>query len=302
MDGRPVVLRRPPSGPLPPGAHDMVREHRILSRLWRAFSLAPRSLHLCTDAGVIGVPFQLLEYRHGAVIRGNVLPEFARSREACRAIASMMIETLGAIHAVDADAVGLGDLGKPAGFYERAVEGWAGRADHVARTDSLRSACQETAAWLRAHRPAARPATLLHCDFKLDNCILDPATLRPVAVVDWDMGTRGDPLFDLATLMSYWAEPGDPPCMHRLAQMPTLADGFGTRADAVAAYAQQTGRDVGDFPPFRVLALFKLGVVFLQLHDRWLNGAVRGPQYVAFEALGAELVEYALAVARGGSA
>jgi aminoglycoside phosphotransferase (APT) family kinase protein len=298
IDGTPAVLRRPPGGPLPPGAHDMAREHRILSRLPAALPEAPRSFHFCDDAGVIGVPFQLIEFRDGLTIRGDRLPATVRAPEACRRLSTMLVEMLARIHGVDAAAVGLGALGRPAGFFGRAVEGWAGRAS-TAATGAARAAGDEVVRWLRAQKVADAAPTLLHCDFKLDNCILDSTGTQIVAVIDWDMGTRGDPLFDLATTMSYWTEPGDPPCLHALAQMPTAAPGFLSRAEAVALYGRLTGRDLLAYPTFRVLAAFKLAIVFLQLYQRWENGALRGPQYQSFRALGGDLLDYALDISRG---
>ena len=115
--------------------------------------------------------------------------------------------------------------------------------------------------------PDGAPA-LLHNDFKLNNMILNPRDLSPVAVVDWDQGTRGDPLFDFATLLSYWIHDDDPPAMHDMEQMPADEGGFWPREQAVASYAALSGRDVSDFLFHRVLAMYKLGVIFLQLGYR----------------------------------
>src|SRR5207245_1326336 len=162
------------------------------------------------------------------------------------ALSRLLIESLAALHAVDPAQVGLETLGRPSGFPGRTLEGWIGRGTTVA--DLMHPArFAETAAWLRRGVPGERPATLLHSDFKLDNMIVEPETLAPVAVIDWDMGTRGDPLWDLAVLLSYWAEPGDPPCMHRVRQMPTAQPGFWRRREAVEAYRGLTGRADCDF-------------------------------------------------------
>jgi len=147
---------------------------------------------------------------------------------------------------------------------------------------------------------ATRPAVLLHCDFKLDNLILDPDTLDPRAIVDWDMGTRGDPLFDLATLISYWTEADDPRCMHQLAQMPTAAPGFPTRAELVERYARSTGVTLDDFDAFRVLGMFKLSVVFLQLHALFVAGRRSNPRYASFQQLADELLEFTLETTLSG--
>lgn len=301
VDGAPFVLRRPPSGELPPGAHDMVREHRILSRLWRALPLAPRSRHLCEDTAVIGVPFQLIEYRPGLVVRGTDLSPVAHRPDVGEHLTGVMIDTLVQIHAVPVQEVELADFGRPDGFLARGVAGWTKRCRSVGAGTDVQQLMDEIARWLtdRVDGLPDRAPTLLHCDVKLDNIILAPETLTPVAVIDWDMGTRGDPLFDLATLLSYWTEAGDPSCMHRLGQMPTAEAGFADRETVARRYAEATGRDLAGFNVVRVLALFKLGVVFLQLHRRWRDGALGDDRYADFESLGVELLEFTRDVARG---
>lgn len=300
VDGARAVLRRPPDGDLPPGAHDMAREHRILSRLAVALPFIAPSLHYCERRDVIGVPFQLIEYRSGVVLSGADLAPFASHADAPRTLCEMLVTTLASLHGVDAQAVGLGDLGKPDGFIARAIAGWSKRGALVAGSDTTRKLLDEVSQWLARQRFRERPATLLHCDFKLDNMILNPETLSPVALVDWDMGTRGDPLFDLATLLSYWAEPGDPLAWRELRQMPTAHPGFWTRAEVAKRYATVTGCDLDDLPAMRVLALFKLGIVFLQLHRQWVNGAVKDERYADFARLGENMVLIARDVATGG--
>ncbi|WP_036714620.1 phosphotransferase [Paracoccus sp. J55] len=294
-----AVLRRPPSGPLPPGANDMAREHRILSRLWEALPLAPRSLHLCTDPAVIGVPFQILEFREGLTLRGDSLDPLPATPETGRALSLMLVKTLTQVHAVRPEAVGLENLGRPGGFFGRQLHGWVGRAIDVGGGD-LPEAARDVVRWLEAcAAPADENPVLLHSDFKLDNLLLDPGTLRATTLVDWDMGTRGPAMFDLATMLSYWTEPGDPPCMHRLAQMPTARPGFASREEVAAAYGRQTGRSINDIRPWRVLTVLKLAVVFLQLHRRHVTGETADPRYAAFGELGTDLYAFALDVARG---
>jgi len=297
--GRDLVLRRPPDGELPPGAHDMAREHRILSRLGSALPLAPTSVHLCEDRTVIGAPFQLIEYRPGLVIKGDDQRPFVGRPDVARRTGRMLVETLVAIHQVDAAAVGLGDLGKPEGFFERAVKGWVGRAERVAMREDTAALAREIGAWLGRAQRRPRMPTLLHSDFKLDNLILDPATLQPVAIVDWDMGTRGDPLLDLATLLSYWVEPGDPDYLHELRQLPTVAPGFPSRDEVVTAYAALTGVDVDDYPVHRVLALMKLAVVLLQLDALYRRGAASGEGYASLGRIGEALLVHAGEAAHG---
>jgi aminoglycoside phosphotransferase (APT) family kinase protein len=298
LDGGPAVLRRPPLGELPAGAYDMAREFHILSRLPDALPFVPRGLFLGADASVIGVQFQIIEYRPGLVIREHIPPELAGRPEVGARLSQVLLETLAAIHAVDSAAVDLDDLGRPAGFLARAVSGWR-RRGLAALEEGSGALHGDLGTWLERHLvPDGAPA-LLHNDFKLNNVILDPRDLSPVAVVDWDQGTRGDPLFDFATLLSYWVHEDDPPALHDMAQMPADEGGFFPREQAVASYAALSGRDVSHFLFHRVLAMYKLGVIFLQLGYRWRSGATTEPRYAGLTAIGTGIVEFAHEIAKG---
>lgn len=297
IDGAAWVLRRPPLGPIPPGANDMAREFRVLSALSPTFPLAPRALHFCADTSVLGAPFLILEYRPGLIIRDQ-LPAGLPAVSAGPLLSAKLIEILARLHAIEPASVGLGDFGKPAGFLGRAVEGWAKRCA-IACDAEMPKPAVEIVDWLRSQPLPDGDVALLHNDFKLDNVILDPLTLEPRAVVDWDMSTRGDPLFDLATLLSYWTETGDPPCMHDIRQMPTAMPGFFTRAQMIDAYAAATGRDVSAFRFYRTLAMFKLAVVYQQLGAQWRRGATNDPRFERFTALGASLLEFTHDIVRG---
>ena len=297
--GRDVVLRRPPDGDLPPGAHDMKREHHVLSHLAKVFPLAPDSLHLCEDKSVIGVPFQIIEYRAGRVIKGDDASWTEGDPSRAADVGEMLVDTMVALHQVEPESCGLGEFGRPEGFIARAIKGWSGRAVRLEPEASLARMIDETSVWLATQPIRDRAPTLLHCDFKLDNMILDPETLAPRAIVDWDMGTRGDPLFDLATMISYWTEAGDPDCMHRMAQMPTAAPGFQTRDEIVQLYAGKTSMDVSDYPVIRVLCVFKLATVFLQLYALYQREPEARPGYASFDRLAAELYEFAFEIMKG---
>ena len=190
VDGEPSVLRRPPPGPLPPGAYDMAREHRVLSRLWREFPLAPRAFHLCEDPSVLGAPFFLMEYRPGVSIGPELPPGLVgRPAQAAR-IAADLVDALTGLHRVDPAAVDLDSLGRPHGFLARQVAGWSRRA-HLAYDERPGRLVRGIVAWLEEHIEPERAVSLVHNDFKLDNVLLDPERFTPVAVVDWDMCTRG---------------------------------------------------------------------------------------------------------------
>jgi aminoglycoside phosphotransferase (APT) family kinase protein len=298
LDGKPAVLRRPPMGELPAGAYDMAREHRILSRLPDALAFVPRSFHLCDDPSVCGQRFQILEYRPGLVIRETVSPTLAARPGLGERLSAVLLETIAAIHAVDTAAVGLDDLGRPDGFLARAVSGWVKRG-WAAKEDGTEALHQEIAHWLERNIvPDGKPG-LLHNDFKLNNMILNPQDLSPVAVVDWDQGTRGDPLFDFSTLLSYWIHADDPWAMPDMKQMPAVEAGLCPRREAVAAYAKLTGRDVSNILFHRVITMYKLSVIFLQLGLRYRSGVTTEPRYAPLTAIGTGILEFTHEIAQG---
>jgi len=298
VDGEPAVLRRPPMGPIPVGANDMKREHTILSRLWSALPLAPRSIHYCPDEEVLGAHFLIMEYRPGLVIRGELPPGLQGNAQLAREIGERLVDTLVAIHSVDAHAIGLGDFGRPEGFVSRNIEGWARRAMD-AGDGSPDTAVSALIDWLRREQVPDQAPVLLHNDFKLDNLVLDPDSLKPRGILDWDMGSRGDPLVDLATLLSYWTEKDDPQAMHDLAQMPTAGDGFPDRGEVVGHYARATGVDVSHIRFYRVLAMFKLAIVFRQLHQRYLTAGTTDSRYARFGALSEGILDFTHEIAMG---
>jgi aminoglycoside phosphotransferase (APT) family kinase protein len=298
MDGALAVLRRPPMGDIPPGANDMKREDQILSRLWRAFPLAPRSLHYSPDKEILGNHFMIMEYRAGLTIGGS-WPDFLVGRDDIgAALGTMLVDTLVEFHAVKPEDVDLGEFGRPSGFLSRAVAGWRQRME-LSCDEAPPAAGVAVADWLEANQVPDGAPTLLHNDFKLDNVLLDPATLAPVGVLDWDQGTRGDPLFDLATLLSYWAEPDDPQAMHDLGQMPSASNGFPTRTEIVRLYAERSGRDVSGFLFHRVLAMFKLGVIFMQIYAQYRRGTSSDERFKRFGDLTVGLMAFAHEVAQG---
>lgn len=300
INGGQWVLRRPPPGELPPGANDMQREYTILKSLWQAYPLAPKAIHFCDDRSILGAPFLIMQYRPGLVI-GGTLPETRTIGEEERAtLGRCAIGLLANLHAVDAASIGLSSLGRPQGMLARMVDGWEKRA-HYAYGDDVPKGITRTASWLRSRIPEAHAPCLLHSDFKLDNMILDPATLEPRAVIDWDMGTRGDPLIDLATLLSYWTEAGDPDAMHRLAQMPTAQPGFPTRNELIEMYARLTGRDLSCFSFYRVVCMLKLCVVFMQLHARYIRGEAVPKKYRTFGELALGLLDFTESIVSGNS-
>ena len=275
------VLRRPPLGPIAPRSHDMRREHRILSQLHHGFPLAPRSLAVCTDHGVLGCDFHIMERRVGFVIRRALPPNHRGRPELNRRISAMLVDTLAALHRVDPASVGLGDLGHPAGFAARQVSGWTTRWRAAADRD--RPAVERMATWLTRDTPSPSAVTLLHSDYKLDNILVDttdPAT--PIAVLDWDMATRGDPLMDLGYLLTFWSESADDPRWIRATGMPTTENGWMTREEVVARYAALTGFDVAHVEWHQVFSIFKLIVILQQIYIRYLRGQTSDERFATF--------------------
>ncbi len=278
QDAVEYVLRRPPLGPVAPGSHDMAREYRVLSTLWRAFPQAARAYVFCDDSGVIGAPFFIMERKHGIVVQNVVPPEFGSGEDpvANQKLSEVVIDTLAEFHAVDPAAAGLGDLGRPEGFLGRQVDGWIDRWRRAAHEEN--PLADALADWLARTRPPSPGPTLVHNDWRLDNMAVaenDPGTC--VAVYDWDMCTRGDPLADVGTLMAVWYDPGEMPAT--LNPMPTHLPGFMDRREAVARYVQRTGHDPAVMDWYVVFGTFKLAAVLQQIYIRWLRGQTQDERF-----------------------
>jgi aminoglycoside phosphotransferase (APT) family kinase protein len=290
------VLRRPPLGPVAPTAHDMAREYRVLSALWPVFPPAPRPYLLCEDAGVIGASFYLMERRRGLVVRTTIPPEIGDDDGRRRRASEGLVDTLVELHAVDWAAVGLGGLGRPAGFVERQVRGWAERYER-AKTREI-PAIRDLARWLAERVPPAAAPTLLHNDFKFDNVMLDRADPgRVVAVLDWEMATVGDPLVDLGLLLCYWGDAADPLARRQSVSQVTAEPGFLTRAEVLARYATATGRDVSRIAFYETFALYKVAVVVQQIYVRYARGQTQDARFAGFEQRVIGLAEAALELA-----
>ncbi len=266
-----LVLRRPPFGTLAPGAHDMKREFKVLSRLWRNFDLAPRAFLFCDDAAIAGADFFVMERRRGEVIRGVVPASMRHHEDVGRRIGSALVDAVAEFHLLDPDACDLSDLGRPVGFAERQVNGWKKRWDLVADPDHD-EAMSAVHARLAKAIPAPQRVSFVHNDLKLDNCMFDPADPdRVTAFFDWDMTTLGDPLIDLGTLLNYWPDQGD--TGYTRGGHPGMESmGLPSRAEVRDRYAERTGLDVSRAGWYEAFALWKTATVLEQLHFRWKMG------------------------------
>lgn len=301
IGGKLYVLRRPPAGKLPPSANDMAREHRALSILAPAWDLVPRPLHFCDDNKIIGAPFLISEFRHGQPLHGATpFGSSPMSPELAAALSRLQIEVLTQLHGLDVDAIGASALGKRDGFVERTRAGWELRLRSAAVEPS--DAAAGLFEWLAANQPEDRRVCVIHNDFKLDNILVDrEQPTQAVAVLDWDMVALGDPYFDLATLLSYWAESGDPAELRAINATHSEAPGALNRAALIAAYAAASGAplDLDRLRYFRALAQAKLGVVLLQLNNRFLKDPDAGRRFMRFGAAALPAFEMGLAIARG---
>jgi aminoglycoside phosphotransferase (APT) family kinase protein len=275
------VLRRPPLGPVPPGAHDMRREHRVLSTLYSGYALAPRSYLLCTDHDVIGADFFVMERRHGIAFRTDVPPPWRDHPATLRGVGDSLIDNLVALHAVDPESVGLGELGKPDGYVSRQLRGWIERWNNALTPDV--GPGEPLVGWLRQNVPPSKRTTLVHNDYKLDNTLLNAADpSRTVAVLDWDMCTRGEPLMDLGYLLALWAEPRDIAENDVHGWMPTWRAGFPTRREAAERYAQRSGADLSSLHWYVVFNIFRYAAILQQIYIRYVRGQTHDARFADF--------------------
>ena len=269
---RRLVVRRPPFGQLAPGAHDMGREYRTLSRLWRYFDRAPRALLFCDDHSVVGSDFLVMEYRSGQVIWDAIPPSMASYGDVGRRIGWAVVDALAELHRLDPVASQMGDLGRPEGFVARQVAGWKKRWALTAplRAEPLMDAVGER---LAQTVPASPRPSILHNDYKLDNCQFEQAAPdRVKSVFDWDMATLGDPLVDLGTLLNYWPDPSDTEDNRPIYHPGMENMGLPTRNQVVERYAAGTGLDVTGVHWYEAFGCWKTAVILQQLHTRYLRG------------------------------
>ena len=287
------VLRRPPLGPYAPSAHDMGREFRVLSVLYRAFPFAPRALLYCDDEDIIGAPFFIMERCSGVVVRESLPARFATDSRAPRRMSEALVDALVDFHAVDYDALGLSDLGRPVGFIKRQIDGWNRRWGAAKSADDPRVG--EVYRWLRAEQPESSYHSLVHNDYKLDNTMFaqdDPA--RIVAIFDWDMCTLGDPLSDLGMLLTYWTQPDDAPSIKSIGTMPAGDYAFYKRDEIVARYAEKSGRDLSEMRFYHVLGVFRLLVILQQIYIRYQRGFTQDKRFASLGVSVEALTNWAL--------
>ncbi|MBF6561017.1 MAG: phosphotransferase family protein [Candidatus Binataceae bacterium] len=292
------VVRRPPFGPLPPSAHDMGREHRVLSRIWAAYPPAPRAIVMCDDPSIIGAPFFVMERRSGFVVPNrSPLPSGIRQTPAVfRAMSEGFIDALADLHSVDYAKLDLVGLGRPDGFVRRQITGWMDRWEK-AKTIEV-PLMNKLGAWFLEHMPPAQTPAILHNDFFLHNVMFAPDNSgQVVGVFDWEMSTLGDPMIDLGTSLNYWREANDPEEFIEMAEgfAHTTRPGFMKRDELVERYARRSGRDVSHAAYYRAWGNWKTATVLQQIYVRFVRGQTTDPR---FERMGTHPPILARAAAR----
>jgi len=267
-NGRRFVLRRPPLGRVLATAHDMGREHKIISAVGTTNVPVPQTLGLCSDEAVNQAPFYVMDFVDGVVLDS---PEKGAelSVDQREAVAFNLIDVMADLHAVDVDAVGLGDLARREGYVERQVKRWT-RQWADSRTRDL-AAIDEVAELLAASIPEQQSVAIAHGDYRLGNCLTDLENNRIAAVLDWELCTLGDPLADLGYLGVYWA---DPEGNGQRSNDPTGAGQFPPYEQLVERYAARTGRDVSNIPYYVAFSAFRLAVISEGVYARYLHGAM----------------------------
>jgi aminoglycoside phosphotransferase (APT) family kinase protein len=270
------VLRRPPRPPLPPSAHDVLREARLLRAVQDADVRAPRVLATCDDESVIGAPFYVMELVEGDVLNTD-LPAAVQGQEA--RIGEELVDALVEVHAVDWLACGLEGYGKPTGYLDRQLRRFGGLWEHN-RTREL-PLLDRVTAWLGEHTPESGEATIVHGDYRLGNTMF--AGPRLVAIFDWELATIGDPLADVGYLVATWTQPGDPEDALLDLGAVTRRPGFPTREQLVARYEERSGRSMSDVRWYMTLALWKSAVFLEGSYKRRLAGTTEDPFFDLLE-------------------
>ncbi|MCW2785092.1 MAG: aminoglycoside phosphotransferase [Marmoricola sp.] len=303
-----LILRRPPGGKKAAGAHDMGREYRIQDGLKDAFGLVPQMVAYCEDESVIGSTFYVMERVAGIIPRRDFPPEVVLGPEQTRQLCLNALDVLMDLHRVDVNATPLASMNKGNGYVERQISGWSTRFRN-AHTPDIGN-YEEVMAWLETNRPADVANCMIHNDFRFDNLVLaadDPT--RPIAVLDWEMATVGDPLMDLGGTMAYWVQDDDEEFFRLFRRQPTNLPGMLTRAEVVAYYCEAMAPVIGtssvtpeQWRFYEVYGLFRLGVIAQQIYYRYFHKQTTNEAYAIFGPAANHLETRCLAIIRDGSA
>jgi aminoglycoside phosphotransferase (APT) family kinase protein len=289
-EGHVWVLRRPPLGHVLATAHDMRREHTIISALGPTPVPVAPAIGLCSDEDVNGSPFYVMGFVHGTVVRDAEAARTALDEDDRRRAGESIADVMAEIHAVDVDAVGLGDLGKKEGYIARQLKRWYGQFQQSNElTQRPVPLVHEVHDTLAERIPPQEGTSIVHGDYRLDNCMLGDNG-RIAAVLDWEICTLGDPLADVGLLMVYWNQADDPHAT--LLTAPTMVEGFPTRAQLLERYAAKSGRDLSSVDFYVAFGYWKLACIVEGVYARYAHGAMGKPAD-GFEAFSTQVVRLA---------
>ncbi len=270
-DGATFVLRRPPLGAVIATAHDMSREHRIISGIGNTTVPVPDALGLCEDDAVNGAPFYVMSYVEGEVLHDAEVSADTTSPEARARISESVVDVLAALHTADPDTIGLGELGRKEAYLDRQLKRWAGQWEKT-KTRELPE-MERAHELLLAAKPEQRYTGVVHGDYRLGNMLIDPSTGSVAAVLDWELCTLGDVLADVGYLLNNWVQPGEESFRGATA-FPTMIGGFSTREELVARYIERTGFEVGDVNYYRAFQNWRLAAIVEGVLARYLQGVM----------------------------
>ena len=277
------VLRRPPSGTKAKSANDMGREYRVLNGLNNYFRYAPEVSLFCEDESIIGAPFYLMEYIPGLIVRADYPQELNAAPEFVAAQGHQFVAALAELHAVDYQAAGLAELGRPEGYTERQIHGWAKRYTNALTPGA--SEFQQVIEWLQDQLPdETGNHSLIHNDYKMDNIIWDSEQPdKIIGVLDWEMTTLGDPLMDLGATLGYWIEADDPEDLQSIRNMPSNAPGALSRRELLSRYAAASGREISTdhFDFYYNYGLFRRAAICQQIYYRFHHGQTNDQRFAS---------------------
>ena len=292
-----AVLRRPPNGPLPPKAHDMQREALFLTKLHPYFPYVPKPYVLCEDTSIIGVPFYVMERKKGIMLDEEFPPNIDVTEKGLKELSYAVVDRLAELHSIDYEEAGLSGFGYPEGFVARQVKGWIKRYEKV-KTDPIPYE-EEIQKWLMEHMPESKQSGVIHNDYKLNNMLLSSDLTKINAILDWEMVTIGDPLFDLGGALVYWIQENEEESTKQsLPSITATRKGFITREEFIHRYSLKTRSDVQELDFYVALNYFKLGVAVQQIYHRWKIGQSKDERFSEFHRRASNLMKQAYKVMR----
>ncbi len=271
-DGRRLVLRRPPLGAVLATAHDMSREHKIISGVGRTTVPVPAALGLCSDESVNGAPFYIMDFVDGVVLHDAEIADAEMPDRGARGrLSGSVVEVLADLHLADPDAIGLGDLGRKEAYLDRQLERWRVQWEK-SKTREL-PAMEAVYELLVAAKPEQRYTGVVHGDYRLGNMLIDPSAGTVTAVLDWELCTLGDVMADVGYILNNWVQPGEE-SLRGATDYPTMAGGFSTREQLIESYSEHTGFEVRNANYYRAFQSWRLAAIVEGVLARYLKGVM----------------------------